>query len=133
MNEFLATLTHGRKLQGAVKDLSLDELKQVAEKLQNIIEKRQQKEAELIQQQQQKQQKVEELRKQIEEAGLDLSDFEALTIKASKPVKPQKKRPVKYRIKGEDGQITEWTGIGRMPVVFANALKAGKSLQDYAI
>ncbi|MBC3764348.1 H-NS family nucleoid-associated regulatory protein [Neptunicella marina] len=133
MSEFLATLTHGRKLQGAVKELPLDELKLVAEKLQNIIEKRQQKEAELQQLQQQKKQKIEELRQQIEDAGLDLSDFEALNGKTSKPAKPQKKRPVKYRIKGDDGQITEWTGIGRMPVVFTKALKAGKSLEDFSI
>ena len=40
MSEFLEILTHGRRLQGAVKDLSVEELTSVQEKLNNIIEKR---------------------------------------------------------------------------------------------
>ena len=40
MSEFLDILTHGRRLQGAVKELSIEELEQVQEKLSGIIEKR---------------------------------------------------------------------------------------------
>ena len=43
MNDFLEILTHGRRLQGAVKDLSTAELESVQEKLANIIEKRKEK------------------------------------------------------------------------------------------
>ena len=54
MSEFLEILTHGRRLQGAVKDLSVEELTSVQEKLNNIIEKRKEQEAELIKAQQEK-------------------------------------------------------------------------------
>jgi len=40
MSDFLDILTHGRRLQGAVKELSIEELEQVQEKLSGIIEKR---------------------------------------------------------------------------------------------
>ena len=43
MNEFLDILTHGRRLQGAVKELSIQELETVQEKLANIIDKRKNK------------------------------------------------------------------------------------------
>ena len=43
MNEFLDILTHGRRLQGAVKELSIQELETVQEKLANIIDKRKEK------------------------------------------------------------------------------------------
>ena len=43
MSEFLDILTHGRRLQGAVKELSIEELEQVQEKLSGIIEKRKEK------------------------------------------------------------------------------------------
>ncbi|WP_456095287.1 H-NS family histone-like protein, partial [Paraglaciecola hydrolytica] len=36
MSEFVAILTHGRKLQGAVKELTVEELELVAQKLNNI-------------------------------------------------------------------------------------------------
>ena len=45
MSEFLEILTHGRRLQGAVKDLSVEELNSVQDKLNNIIEKRKEQEA----------------------------------------------------------------------------------------
>ena len=43
MSDFLDILTHGRRLQGAVKELSIEELEQVQEKLSGIIEKRKEK------------------------------------------------------------------------------------------
>ena len=46
MSDFLDILTHGRRLQGAVKELSIEELEQIQEKLSGIIEKRKEKLAE---------------------------------------------------------------------------------------
>ena len=48
MSDFLDILTHGRRLQGAVKELSIEELEQVQEKLSGIIEKRKEKLVEQI-------------------------------------------------------------------------------------
>lgn len=131
MSEFLEILTHGRRLQGAVKDLSVDELTSVQEKLDNIIAKRKDQEAELIQAKQEKLAKMEEIKKQMAEAGIDVADLQ--DVAEAKPKrKSGKKRPVKYKIT-VDGETTAWTGVGRMPVVFKDALEKGQTLNDFAI
>ena len=131
MSEFLEILTHGRRLQGAVKDLSVEELTSVQEKLNNIIEKRKEQEAELIKAQQEKLAKLEEIKKQMEEAGIDVADLQ--DVAETKPKrKSGKKRPVKYKIT-VDGETVAWTGVGRMPVVFKDAIAKGQSLEDFAI
>ena len=131
MSEFLEILTHGRRLQGAVKDLSVEELTSVQEKLNNIIEKRKEQEAELIKAQQEKLAKLEEIKKQMAEAGIDVADLQ--DVAETKPKrKSGKKRPVKYKIT-VDGETIAWTGVGRMPVVFKDALEKGQSLEDFAI
>ncbi len=132
MSEFLDILTHGRRLQGAVKDLSVEELVDVAEKLNSIIEKRKEKEAEIIQAEKEKQAKLEAIRKQLEEAGLAVEDL--AKVEAPKKSKAAgKKRPVKYSLTDESGNEVTWTGIGRMPKAYAKALAEGKSLESFAI
>lgn len=62
MNEFLDILTHGRRLQGAVKELSIQELETVQEKLANIIDKRKEKALEEEKVGQEKRAKLEEIK-----------------------------------------------------------------------
>ena len=116
MSDFLEILTHGRRLQGAVKDLSTADLESVQEKLTNIIEKRKEK--------------IADIQKQLEEAGLDVSDLESTPVEKKTT---GKKRPVKYKLTDSEGNEHAWTGIGRMPRVYKDALESGKSLDDYAI
>lgn len=131
MNDFLSILSHGRRLQGAVKDLSVEELENIAEKLSAIIEKKKQQELELQKQQEEKREKLEAIKKQMEEAGIDISDLQEVTSEKSTK-KAVKKRPVKYQITN-NGETTSWTGIGRMPLVFKDAIENGKSLEDFTI
>ena len=130
MSDFLEILTHGRRLQGAVKDLSTAELESVQEKLTNIIEKRKEKELEEQKEQQEKLQKIADIQKQLEEAGLDVSDLESAPVEKKAT---GKKRPVKYKLTDSEGNEHPWTGIGRMPRVYKDALESGKSLEDFAI
>ena len=64
MKDFLDILTHGRRLQGAVKELNLNELEQVQEKLASIVEKRKEKAREAEKAQEEKQQKLAEIKRQ---------------------------------------------------------------------
>lgn len=132
MSEFLDILTHGRRLQGAVKDLSLEELGQVAEKLNNIIDSRKAKEAEKLKAEQEKQEKLSAIRQQLEEAGLGIEDLQELD-QGKKSKRSGQKRPVKYILKDDAGNEHPWTGIGRMPKVYSQALAEGKSLDQYKV
>ncbi|WP_340679749.1 H-NS family nucleoid-associated regulatory protein [Paraglaciecola sp.] len=131
MSEFLAILTHGRRLQGAVKELTVSELEVVAEKLNNIIELKKSKAAELAQQDIVKQAKLSDILKQMQEAGLNVADLHQ--VSDSKPAKTPQKRPVKYKLVAQNGEERLWTGIGRMPKVFAEALASGKSIEQFLI
>ncbi|MBU2976752.1 H-NS family nucleoid-associated regulatory protein [Alteromonas sp. C1M14] len=130
MSEFLDILTHGRRLQGAVKELSITELESVQDKLGNIIDKRKQKALEDEKVQQQKLEKIAEIQKQLEEAGLDVSDLESSVVEKKST---GKKRPVKYKLTDAKGEEHLWTGIGRMPRVYKEALESGKSLDDFTL
>ncbi len=131
MSDFLDILTHGRRLQGAVKELSIEELEQVQEKLSGIIEKRKEKLVEQEKLEKEKLEKLAAIKKQMEEAGLNVEDLQALNVETNKKV--GKKRPVKYKLVDSKGEEHLWTGIGRMPRVYKEALDSGKSLDDYAI
>jgi DNA-binding protein H-NS len=131
MSEFLDILTHGRRLQGAVKELSIEELEEVQEKLANIVDKRKEKALEQEKEAQQKREKLAAIKQQMEEAGLNVEDLQALTSETNK--KAGKKRPVKYKLVDEKGVEHPWTGIGRMPRVYKDALDSGKSLDSFSI
>jgi DNA-binding protein H-NS len=130
MSEFLAILTHGRRLQGAVKELTVSELEVIAEKLNNIIETKKTKEAELAQQDIAKQATLADILKQMQEAGLEVADLQQAND--TKPAKTPQKRPVKYKLV-KNGEEHLWTGIGRMPKVFAEAIASGKDLVQLSI
>ena len=131
MNEFTDILTHGRRLQGAVKELSLEELEAIQAKLGSIIEKRKEKALALEKAEQEKREKLAAIQKKMEEAGLNVEDLQALTSEKSK--KSGKKRPVKYSLTDTEGNSHPWTGIGRMPRVYKDALDSGKALEDFAV
>jgi DNA-binding protein H-NS len=131
MSEFLDILTHGRRLQGAVKELSIDELEAIQEKLGSIIEKRKEKALALEKAEQEKREKLAAIKKQMEEAGLNVEDLKALSLQPNK--KTGKKRPVKYKLVDDQGNEHLWTGIGRMPRVYKDALDSGKSLDTFSV
>lgn len=132
MSEFLKVLTHGRRLQGAVKELSLDELMSVQEKLAAVIEKRKAQAEEEQQAEKAKREKIAEIHKQMEEAGVNIMDLQSVATEPS-PRPTGKKRPVKYELTDKNGKKHPWTGIGRMPRVFKDALDSGKKLEDFSI
>jgi len=132
MSDFLNMLTHERRLQAAVKELSLEELSGVANKLNNIIEKRKENDAALIAAEKTKQSKLDDILKQLADAGIPLADLQpAKSSKTSK--KTGQKRPVKYQLVDSDGKQHSWTGIGRMPLVYSAALATGKSLEEFKV
>lgn len=130
MSDFLKILTHARRLQAAVKELSVSELQQVSEKLADIIEKKKQFEAEQRKEAERKQAVRDAILRQMQEAGLDINDLEGSMASGSK--KTGQKRPIKYRYTDEAGEVHTWTGIGRTPKVFAK-LKQQGLLEKYSV
>ncbi|MEI6858367.1 MAG: H-NS family nucleoid-associated regulatory protein [Shewanella sp.] len=130
MSDFLEILTHGRRFKAAVKDLTIEDLKKLAVKLDNVIlERESQVEASAVATAERNTQ-IDEIRKQMEAVGLSIDDLGASEVKPA----PKKRapRPTKYTIE-VNGETTNWTGQGRMPTVFKNELGKGRTIDDFLI
>lgn len=132
MSDFTNILMHGRRLQGAVKELSIDDLVSVTDKLNTIIENRKVKESEQLEANKAKQEKLDNILAQLEEAGLDVDDLQRVEP-AKKSARTGQKRPIKYKMTDSNGKEHAWTGIGRMPKVYAAVLESGQSLEQYLV
>ncbi|PIW61879.1 H-NS family nucleoid-associated regulatory protein [Shewanella sp. CG12_big_fil_rev_8_21_14_0_65_47_15] len=130
MSEFLEILTHGRRFKAAVKDLSVEELRDLAAKLDKILVERESMEEEELQAIAARNAKIEEIRQQMEAVGLSIDDLGGVAVKAAS--KKRAPRPAKYQIE-VDGEMVQWTGQGRMPTVFKNEINKGRSMDDFLI
>ncbi len=130
MSEFLDILTHGRRFKAAVKELSVEDLKDVADKLEKIITEKSEQAAEEQAVMAERNAKIEEIRQQMEAVGLSIDDLGAVAVKPAK--KKRAPRPAKYKIV-VDGETITWTGQGRTPTVFKTELDKGRKLEDFLI
>ncbi|MFA9501018.1 H-NS family nucleoid-associated regulatory protein [Mannheimia sp. E30BD] len=136
----LKSLLNIRSLRVFAKDLALEQLKSLAEKLDTIIAE---KEEEIRKEEQERAKQLESLNKYAEmlrQDGLSIDELAQLladkvikgrkTPKARKSVAP---RPAKYKFVDAEGNEKTWTGQGRTPKVLQEALDKGKKLEDFAI
>ena len=130
MNEFLEILTHGRRFKAAVKELSVEELRDLAEKLNKILVERESMAEEEEQAMAARNAKIEEIRQQMEAVGLSIDDLGGTAVKTT--AKKRAPRPAKYQIE-VNGEMVQWTGQGRMPTVFKNEINKGRSMEDFLI
>ncbi|MGB0893500.1 MAG: H-NS family nucleoid-associated regulatory protein [Parashewanella sp.] len=128
MNDFLTILTHGRRFKAAVKELSVEELKELAIKLDKVITEREELDAEMAKINAERDAKIEELRKQMEALGVSPEDLGEV----KKVQKKRAPRPPKYEIE-VNGEMIQWTGQGRMPTVFKTQIDNGRSMDDFLI
>lgn len=134
MNDFISTLTHGRRLQAAIKELSANDIHSVIEKLQGVLEKRKEAEKQAALLATEKKKKAQAIKQQLDEAGLAIEDLQSLlAFETPLPKKTGQKRPIKYKLVDATGAEHPWTGIGRMPRVYREALENGKSLNEFSI
>jgi DNA-binding protein H-NS len=137
MSDFLKILTHERRLRANTKDLSIGELEEVKAKLDRVIAAREEEEAEARQAQEAKLARIAEIKKQMQDAGLDVTDLaeDGTLLPAKKRGAPGRKRspkPAKYEYH-EGNEKKTWTGQGRTPKVIQQALDKGKSLKEFLI
>ncbi len=127
MEDFVKIITHARRFKSAVKGLSVAQLEEVKGKLENIIRDREKELEKEKERNARKLEKIAKYKKMMADDGLDLDDFQGAFASQKKGA-----RPAKYEIY-VNGKHTTWSGQGRMPNVFKEQIKAGKSIDDYLI
>lgn len=133
MSEFLKVLLNIRSLRAALRELSLDQLKEAHEKIEmiylerlEVAEKEQAAQAE-------HQQKLAEFQAMLAQAGIDPTELVGSTPAAATATKAKRApRPPKYRYV-ENGVEKTWTGQGRTPKFLAEQLEQGHQLDEFLI
>ncbi|MGX3020330.1 H-NS family histone-like protein [Ursidibacter arcticus] len=137
MSEVLKTLSNIRSLRVIAREVTLEQLEGLLEKLTIVVEEKREavkaQEAEVAQ-------RLESLNKYRELLAQDGISAEELALllgsstefKKRGPRTPRPPRPAKYKYV-DNGVEKTWTGQGRTPSVIQKALDAGKSLKDFEI
>ncbi|EPY9613432.1 TPA: H-NS histone family protein [Enterobacter roggenkampii] len=132
MTDAIKTLNNIRTLRAQARETDLATLEEMLEKLTAIVEDRRQEESLAQQQNAERQAKIEALRAQLLEDGIDPSELLG-NPKSSRPATVRAPRPAKYKYIDENGDEKTWTGQGRTPKAIAASLEGGKTLEDFAI
>jgi H-NS family DNA-binding protein len=132
MTDAIKTLNNIRTLRAQARETDLATLEEILEKLTVIVEDKRQEETIAQQQNAERQSKIEALRAQMLEDGIDPSELLG-NVKSSRPAAVRAARPAKYKYIDENGDEKTWTGQGRTPKVIAAALESGKSLEDFTM
>ena len=132
MTEAIKALNNIRTLRAQARETDLATLEEMLGKLTAIVEDRRQEESLALQQNAERQAKIEALRAQLLEDGIDPSELLG-NPKSSRPATVRAPRPAKYKYIDENGDEKTWTGQGRTPKAITAALEGGKALEDFAI
>lgn len=135
MSDTLKILNNIRTLRAQSREVDLDVLEEMLEKLTIVVDERREEHRTVQAQQQEKETKLQQYRQMLMEDGIDpsellqsLSDTKIRNNPAKRPP-----RPAKYEFTDETGETKTWTGQGRMPSAIKAAIDAGKSLDDFLI
>lgn len=133
MSSMLKNLNNIRSLRVMARELSVEVLDDMLEKL-RVVTKERRDEEELLQRQRAEQQEtINTLLAMMRADGIDPEELLSMSAATSRSVKKRQPRPAKYRFTDTNGETKTWTGQGRTPKPIAQALAAGKSLDDFLI
>lgn len=134
MSLTLQNLNNIRTLRATARELSIDVLEEMLEKVRMVTEEKRNEQAEFEQQRAEQQDKINALLERMKADGISPADLlGSELLQAGNKVKKRKTREAKYRFIDLNGEEKTWTGQGRTPKPIASALADGKSLDDFLI
>ena len=133
MSSMLHKLNNIRSLRALSREFSIDVLEEMLEKLRIVTEEIRTQQQLAAQQQAEYQEKVNTWLELMRADGISPDELVADIQPPMAGGKKRKPRPAKYRFTDFDGETKTWTGQGRTPKPIAQALAAGKSLDDFLI
>ena len=133
MSDLLKTLNNIRSLRNLARDLTLEQLENINQKLQLVMaEKRE--EAELLERQtEERKARIEKYKTLLIQDEITAEELAEILGEKTFVKKKREARPAKYQYTDENGQVKTWTGQGRTPKAIQAAVDAGKSLESFAI
>ena len=134
MTDFLKVLLNIRSLRAVARDLTLEQLEEGLAKLTAIVEERRNDEAEDRKSREERERKISEYMNMLRADGIDPAELFPVGVATAEKSTKRAPRPPKYQYVDENGEQRTWTGQGRQPLAFRNAIETqGKSLEDFLI
>ncbi|MEG1785569.1 MAG: DNA-binding protein StpA [Citrobacter sp.] len=133
MSSMLKNLNNIRSLRAMAREFSVDVLEDMFEKFRVVTKERRDEEEQLQRQRAEQQEKINTLLALMQADGINPEELLSMTPATARSVKKRQPRPAKYRFTDLNGETKTWTGQGRTPKPIAQALAAGKSLDDFLI
>ncbi|EJB8472396.1 DNA-binding protein StpA [Citrobacter sp. C348] len=133
MSSMLKNLNNIRSLRAMAREFPVDVLEDMLEKFRVVTKERRDEEEQLQRQRAEQQEKINTLLALMKADGIEPEELLSMTTVTSRAVKKRQPRPAKYRFTDLNGEVKTWTGQGRTPKPIAQALAAGKSLDDFLI
>lgn len=131
MSEFLKMLLNIRSLRAALRELSLEQVKEAHEKIEAIYLERLEQSKKEQAANAERQQKLAEFQAMLAQAGIDPTELVGSAPAATAKTK-RAPRPPKYRYV-ENGVEKTWTDQGRTPKFLAEQLAQGRQLNNFLI
>lgn len=133
MTDVLKVLTNIRSLRALTRDLPLQQVEAILEKILLITEEKREQEAQAERELAARQQRLVQYKELLEKEGVTAEEL--IQILGTEPTKRAKRepRPAKYQYTDENGMVKTWTGQGRTPRAIQAALNAGKKLSSFEI
>lgn len=131
MSHFKSILLNLRRLRAFTRDLSIDEMKDIRSKFDELIADRIEEDKQAKAREEERNAEVAQIVEQMKAKGVDISEISS-ALGFQSPSK-DRTRPAKYEYTDANGEKRTWTGQGRKPKVIEEALSNGMSLDDFAI
>lgn len=133
MTKNLSSLNNFRTLRAEARNMALDMLEELCQKLETVVNERREEENARAEEAREKAEKLAFYQELLMEEGINPAELVTSDAFAVPVKKKRAKRPAKYRYTDETGQVRDWTGQGRTPSVIKAALEKGQSLDDFLI
>ncbi|WP_409525097.1 H-NS family nucleoid-associated regulatory protein [Nitrincola sp. MINF-07-Sa-05] len=119
MSDFIKVLTRKNSLRKQVQEISVGDIEKVIGDLSDILQEKLDEAAAREAVEQEKKAKIEEIRKAMQSAGLELGDLAEVGDSLQR-----KSVKAKYSIVDAQGERHEWSGRGRTPTVFKEYMES---------
>ena len=132
MTDVLKVLTNIRSLRVIARDLALEQLESILEKIQLVVAEKKEELLKVQQEESERQERITKYKELLKQEGITTDEL-AEILGSNVVRKKRESRPSKYQYVDENGVTKTWTGQGRTPKAIQVQLDKGKSLSSFEI
>ena len=132
MTDVLKVLTNIRSLRVIARDLALEQLESILEKIQLVVAEKKEELLKVQQEESERQERITKYKELLKQEGITADELAAI-LGSDVVRKKRESRPAKYQYVDESGVTKTWTGQGRTPKAIQVELDKGKPLSSFEI